>query len=855
MTFDPNDPRLTAYVLGELDPTERPEIEAMLETSAEGRHAVEEIRQTIGWLSDHLRDEQAAHAVDPESNHRPVVAFTAQAAKPPRPRWRTVRYRFAAAAALLLIGATVSLVVIRPIAIAPSPVAHMTHVVTRSVGPGEVPPPAPIVAMQSLEKRDTRGPGEFERSAPPMSPLAAAAPAGDATQQLALYSEAEQLGRSTPSAGEALRRRVVTDGLSANPGQNAQSGPSAPQAAPPVPEASIAFARDVKSRPRLGQAVGNMGGQGQGQTAGRPTRFKAGTAGQGAARPGPSPPHGGAGPGGAPAQQTNQAPVNNYAYRVPTREGEIADLNRAVRHELTLNPNPGQAPPQEREARMPALKAKDDAKANGEAQLGLDKNVPVEPPAVPEGLPQNQEEFSTIVDNPFVSTAVDRQSTFSIDVDTANYANVRRFLAQNTMPPRDAVRIEELINYVPYDDAPPPASSPDPFAVHVEVAACPWNAGHRLARVGIAAKPIDQSRRPPSNLVFLIDVSGSMDEELPMIQWGLAQLVEQLNENDRVAIVVYAGASGLVMPSKSCLHKAEILSTLEQLRAGGSTNGGAGVQLAYQVAAQHFIANGTNRVIWATDGDLNVGITDQDELVKLIQEKAKSKVFLTVLGCGTGNIKDGTLEQVADKGNGQYAYIDSPREAYRVLVEQMGSTLVTVAKDVKIQVDFDPASVSQFRLIGYENRVMAHQDFADDAKDAGDIGAGHHVTALYEIAPATAPAAGKPGGERRLMTVKLRYKQPNEEVSHLLEFPALDKGADFGHASDDLKLASSIAGFGMLLRGSPYRGSLTYAGVLEIAQPTVDRDRAGYRKEFVELVRKAQALTSQQGQPLAAPVR
>ena len=301
-----------------------------------------------------------------------------------------------------------------------------------------------------------------------------------------------------------------------------------------------------------------------------------------------------------------------------------------------------------------------------------------------------REEFLPIVDNPFIATAREPQSTFSVDVDTAGYANVRRYLARNTMPPKDAVRIEELINYFPYDDAPPPASSPDPFAVHVEVAGCPWSAEHRLARVGIAARPIDQSRRPPSNLVFLLDVSGSMNEELPMVQWGLSQLVEQLNENDQVAIVVYAGASGLVLPSKSCQHKAEILSTIDQLRAGGSTNGGAGIQQAYQVAAQHFIKNGTNRVIWATDGDLNVGITAREDLVKLIQEKAKSGVFLTVLGCGTGNIKDGQLEQIADKGNGVYAYIDSSREAYRVLVEQMGSTLVTVAKDVKVQVELRP---------------------------------------------------------------------------------------------------------------------------------------------------------------------
>jgi Ca-activated chloride channel family protein len=268
------------------------------------------------------------------------------------------------------------------------------------------------------------------------------------------------------------------------------------------------------------------------------------------------------------------------------------------------------------------------------------------------------------------------------------------------------------------------------------------------------------------------------------------------------------------------------------------------------VATRNFIKNGTNRVILATDGDFNVGVVDRDELTGLIEAKARSGVFLSVLGFGMGNLKDATLERLADKGNGHYAYIDSPREAYRVLVEEMGSTLVAVAKDVKIQVEFIPSSVSAFRLIGYENRVMAHQDFANDAKDAGDIGAGHHVTALYEIVPAP-PVANSIQGP--LMTVKLRYKKPDEDVSRLREFPIVDRGTDFGHASDDLKFAAAVAGFGMLLRDSPYKGSLTYAGVLEIAQPTLARDRAGYRKEFVELVRKAQALTDQQAQPLAAP--
>ena len=345
------------------------------------------------------------------------------------------------------------------------------------------------------------------------------------------------------------------------------------------------------------------------------------------------------------------------------------------------------------------------------------------------------------MDNPFQLVENEPQSTFSIDVDTASYSNVRRFLTQNMLPPRDAVRIEELLNYFPYHDAPPPIPAKIPLRSIVEIAGCPWNARHRLARIGIAARPIDQARRPPSNLVFLVDVSGSMDEpnKLPLVQWGLQRLVEQLDENDRVAIVVYAAASGVVLPSTSCLNKAEILSAIEELRAGGSTNGGAGIQLAYDVATQNFIKNGTNRVILATDGDFNVGVTDNDELVRLIEAKAKSGVFLSVLGFGMGNIKDDKLEKLADKGNGHYAYIDSPREAYKVLVEEMGATLITVAKDVKIQVDFNPDTVSAYRLIGYENRVMANEDFDNDAKDAGEIGAGHHVTALYELVPAGRP--------------------------------------------------------------------------------------------------------------------
>ncbi|MHB1560704.1 MAG: vWA domain-containing protein, partial [Isosphaeraceae bacterium] len=645
-----------------------------------------------------------------------------------------------------------------------------------------------------------------------------------------------QPGQSQAPSPDAMKDKLgeVRQGLF--PPQTTPNGPGQ-TGQPNQPGQSNASqpAQPGANRPGQGnqQAVANQPGMGQ---SGQPN---AGQSGQpGANQPGQNPPAMSqpARPGANQPGRPNANPQGQPNADQPNQSNQSGGNQGGQPNQPGQNP-PGQMnqPGQAGTNQAPGQPDAQVAAQPGQARYLTDIVPPAEAP--------EREEFLPVVDNPFVATDRERQSTFSVDVDTASYANVRRYLMQNLMPPRDAVRIEELINYVPYADAPPPAGSPDPFAVHVEVAGCPWAADHRLARIGIAARPIDQSKRPPSNLVFLIDVSGSMDEELPMVQWGLSQLVEQLNENDRVAIVVYAGASGLVMRSTSCQHKAEILAAIDRLRAGGSTNGGAGIQQAYQVAVENFLKNGTNRVIWATDGDLNVGITARDELVKLIQEKAKSGVFLTVLGIGTGNIKDGPLEQIADKGNGVYAYIDSAREAYRVLVEQMGSTLITVAKDVKVQVDFDPARVARFRLIGYENRVMEHQDFANDAKDAGDIGAGHHVTALYELVPAARPGSGRDEPDR-VMTVKLRYKKPSESTSQLREFPVVDRGQDFGHASDDLKLASAIAGFGMLLRDSPYRGSLTYAGVLEIGQSILAGDRSGYRQEFVDLVRRARGLSA-----------
>ena len=480
--------------------------------------------------------------------------------------------------------------------------------------------------------------------------------------------------------------------------------------------------------------------------------------------------------------------------------------------------------------------------------------------------------IAPIVENSFHAVSKEPQSTFSIDVDTASYALVRRFLQQDSLPPADGVRIEEMLNYFPYHDSPAADASDQPFAVHVEVAGCPWNAGHRLARIGIAAKPIDQSARPASNLVFLVDVSGSMDnpDKLPLVQWGLQRLVEQLGENDRIALVVYASASGVVLPSTSCQKKAEIMKVIDGLKAGGSTNGGAGIQLAYDIAVKSFIPNGTNRVILATDGEFNVGISDDAKLVELISEKKKSGVFLSVLGFGMGNIKDAKLEKLANKGDGHYAYIDSPHEAYRVLVKEMGSTLVTVAKDVKIQVDFMPEQIAEYRLIGYENRALANEDFANDAKDAGEIGAGHHVTALYQLAPANGNQAGrallaqrqevegikkKAPGRPNSFVVNLRYKKPNEDQSVPLVYPVVDEGLDFGRASGDLKFAAAVAGFGMLLRDSRYKGTITFEGVLEIGGQTLSDDRSGYRKEFVGLVRKAQEIKARNAVPNAGQGR
>ncbi len=483
----------------------------------------------------------------------------------------------------------------------------------------------------------------------------------------------------------------------------------------------------------------------------------------------------------------------------------------------------------------------DDAEANG-ADLGM-----------------NTEAYDAIVDNPFRATAQDPLSTFSVDVDTASYANVRRFLEGGQTPPKDAVRIEELLNYFRYDYKAP---TDRPFGVEVEVGEAPWKPEHRLVRIGIKGKEGAFEARKDSNLVFLVDVSGSMNGplRLPLVKQSLRMLVDKLDANDRIALVVYAGTSGLVLPSTSAREKATILDAIERLEAGGSTNGGEGIQLAYKTARQSFVKGGINRVVLASDGDFNVGISNQGDLVRLITKEAKDGIFLSVLGFGIGNLKDSTMEKLADKGNGNYAYIDSLAEAKKVLVEEAGGTLVTIAKDVKLQLEFNPEAVQAFRLIGYENRVLAHEDFNDDAKDAGDIGSGHTVTALYEVVPKGVaftprgvdamkyqkPAAATGAHDGELVTVKLRYKEPEGSKSSLIEYAVKDKGRKLADATADYKFAASVAGFGMLLRDSEYKGAATWDQVMRLATEgakdtpaALGPEQRAYREGFLELIKKA----------------
>jgi Ca-activated chloride channel family protein len=558
-----------------------------------------------------------------------------------------------------------------------------------------------------------------------------------------------------------------------------------------------------------------------------------------------------------------QQPVEPQATTAPSAPTELGEEKPSVTRDqaaagktggLALNPS---APP-------PPMRALARPKP---ASGGLEQ---AEPPS------RYRQDFNTatydkVEENPFLPAANNPLSTFSIDVDTASYSNVRRFINSGSLPPKDAVRVEEMINYFTYDYRKPEGD--EPFSIDVDSTACPWDTSHRLLRIGLKGREVANEKRPPSNLVFLLDVSGSMtpSERLPLVKQAMRLLVDKLTEKDRVAIVIYAGGSGLALKSTSGNEKEKILRALEELQAGGSTNGAEGIELAYKVAADNFINGGVNRVILATDGDFNIGVTNQGDLIRLIEAKAKTGVFLSVLGVGSDNLKDSTMQKLADKGNGNYAYLDSVDEARKVLVQQINGTLMTIAKDVKIQVEFNPARVASYRLIGYEKRLLRKEDFNNDKVDAGEIGAGHTVTALYEIVPAgagaTDPGASVPSvdplkyqspspatsattdskASSETVTVKLRHKKPDGDVSELTERSFTDNGSKFENAAPDLKFAAAVAQFGMLLRDSPYKGKGTFGAVIEWAQEGKGRDTAGYRAGFIEMARKAQSLKPREG--------
>jgi len=449
-------------------------------------------------------------------------------------------------------------------------------------------------------------------------------------------------------------------------------------------------------------------------------------------------------------------------------------------------------------------------------------------------------EYAPVEEHRFEKTKEARTTTFAIDVDRASYTNVRRMLTNNVMPPHDAVRIEEMVNYFTYSY--PQPSDSRPFSVTTEVTGCPWDLTHRVVRIGIQGRQTDEWQMAANNLVFLIDVSGSMEppERLPLIKSGLRILVDHLRAQDSVAIVTYAGAAGLALPKTSGADKAAILAALDQLQSGGSTAGGAGIELAYKVAQENFITNGNNRVILCTDGDFNVGISSATELEALITEKREHGVFLTAIGVGDDNYKDAKMEMLADKGNGQYLYLDKLDEARKVFVSELTGTLVTIAKDVKVQLEFEPSQVAEYRQIGYEDRALANKDFEDDKKDAGDLGAGHSVTALYEIVPAsTASARGNVG------VLRLRYKQPQGSQSELMESMITDDGRSAYAATADMQFALAVAEFGMLLRNSHYKGTATYADVLALARASRGADLEGWRDELIRMAETARGISGE----------
>lgn len=846
MKLSPDSPELTAYALGELTPAERAEVEAALAESPELRAELESLQQTIGSLAGEFAAEPAA-ALAAEQRDAIMGLVTAESVaagvtglspaaevgdssrRPVQPGGdSTLWERFLAWRQQMIWAAVGACALALALVFWPQQrdaVAEFNELryqrlpaVVSPLPDASVTPAAPTAATRSLSAADQPGQAPVTRSKDKLETAVVSVP---------------------PAVSGPVRTSAPAPKADPAPLKAGRASTPASAAAPAVSPNSLpqdALAR--KEEPPLEPALARRYGL-------------------------------------APAAP----PANGPARGTALRDGKAADANAvdslaavpAQRPATSLNFYGGKLPELEQKVRQRDTFAETESRelARGEVRLLEERLQPLgrtdwyyrQPTPGTEGYEQIQ-------DNDFKSVATAPLSTFSLDVDTASYANVRRFLREGSLPPRDAVRLEELINYFRYDY--PQPQGEHPFLASIELTDSPWKEGHKLVRIGLQARAMDRRERPAANLVFLLDVSGSMEPEnkLPLVKRSLRLLLEKLTARDRVGIVTYAGESRIAAEPTvvDATGKEKLLTVIEGLRAGSGTHGSAGIQTAYAMATNQFNREHVNRVILCTDGDFNIGVTDRGELLNLITERAKSGVFLSVLGYGMGNLKDGTMELLADKGNGNYAYVDSFTEARKVLSEQLEGTLVTVAKDVKVQVEFNPARVKSYRLLGYENRALKDRDFNDDTKDAGEVGAGHQITVLYEIEPAVPNLAGvdplryqgkpeeanvkarlKPEHGDELLNLKLRYKAPHGDTSRLVETPVKDREREFAKATSDVKFATAVAGYGMLLRQSPHKGDLTWDKVLRLAEQGLGEDREGYRAEFVDLVRRAQQLSGAQG--------
>jgi len=857
MTLDPDDPRLAAYVLGELDATEVGFVEKLLKENEEARQAVAEIRLTVGWLARELRHEQETYLPQPSANHQPATTSVKVASPPAKSWWARNAFKLASAAALLFLTVTLTRLAIAPRGEpAPGPVQFATG---KARGLDEVAARAPMPgASAPAELTADAEPADMMRAAPQQAQAEGAfrsglsvARAAGASQSFRRQSVVQGSAVIDLALAQSSGNRQSAFMIQGNAGENQYFKLETKEQAP----APLGAARGERLNHLSEANQGMGGGAGMMNTGGvqRPGRQFDG-------------PHFAQQTG--PVQEPDSAAVSRRALAtkpsaVPA--GAVASSRESARSVVSGNLARKQATPM-----GPAAPVARDAASAGAKALGRapdQSQIVHEAELLAEALPQSRaksgfafeaQQTAMPTDSTFRPAREAPQSTFLIDVDRASYPAIRRSLNQNRLPSKDGVRIEELLNEFPWHDAAPARSNPDPFALHVEIAGCPWDERHRLARIAIGGRPIDQQNRPPCNLVFLIDLSPSMrqPDRLALVQWSLDRLTDQLGKDDRIAIVAFGETPGVVLPPTSGLAKAKIRASIGDLQVEAPDATRSGLALAYDVAGQSFVEPGTNRVILVTDASSKIGAMGQDDFIGFAAAKASSGVFLSVLGVGQGTVDDKTMATLAEKGRGHHAHIHSPLQAYRMLVEEMGSKLATVATDGRALVEVNPERASAYRLLGYDSAKAPLEGWIDDSRDASAIVEGHHVSALYEIVPSIvgnlAQQLADDSRKKQLqrpdtLTVRLSYKLPDEGQSRLIERAAIDQGTRFDRASDDLKLAAAVAGFGMLVRESPFPGSCSYDLVQKIIQPFLSAgyDPSGEYREFAGLITKAKALTAQ----------